>query len=111
LDRSESVDGLELDDQALRNQQVGPHVTHDLILVDDGHRGLPNERDAAKRPFQAERLLVDALEEARAEPPMHSTAAFRTAEASASTSLAGCSDPLAFLASWRFILSRRLPRG
>ena len=45
-------------------------VAHDMILVYDGHRGLPNERDAAKRPFQAERLLVDALEEARAELPM-----------------------------------------
>jgi hypothetical protein len=46
VDRSEPVDGLELDDQALCHQQVGPHLAHEMILVDDRQRWLPNERDA-----------------------------------------------------------------
>jgi hypothetical protein len=71
VNRSESVDGLELDNQAPRDQQVGPHLAYEPIFVEDGNRGLPNESYAAQRQFEVERLLVDTFEETGAEHTMH----------------------------------------
>jgi len=71
VNRGELVDGLELDNQPLRHQEVWPDIANQPILVNDRNRGLSNEPNAAQRQFQVERLLVDTFQEARAEHTMH----------------------------------------
>lgn len=57
------LDGLELDDQALRDQQIDSAVAHGVRLVLDSYWYLASEWNPSQRELHAEGVVVYRLEE------------------------------------------------
>jgi hypothetical protein len=71
VNRCQGIDGLELDDQALTNEQVETAFTDSTTLVLDFDQTLPTISEIPQSEFNAKSVLVDRLEEAGAENPMN----------------------------------------
>src|SRR4051812_40455459 len=57
------LDGLELDDNTIGNQQVEETFTDSVPLVLDSHRNLPPKLDISQFELQAQSVLIDRLQE------------------------------------------------
>jgi hypothetical protein len=67
----ELLDGLELDDKGLVDEEVEPCLPHRSILIGKADRNLPYKRHAAELEFDGQCLLVDRLEKSWPENAVH----------------------------------------
>ena len=67
VDCVESLDRLELHDEAICNEQIDGATANGMCFVGDGDRHLTLERNASKSELDADGVVVDRLEEARTE--------------------------------------------
>ena len=70
VNRCQRLDGLELDDNTIGNQQVEATFTDSVPLVLDFHRNLPPKLDLSQSELHAQSVLIDRLQESRAKNPM-----------------------------------------
>jgi hypothetical protein len=66
----QGIDGLELDYEALANEQVKTAFTDSMTLVLDLDRSLPSILDIPQSELDAKSVFVDRLEESGSENPM-----------------------------------------
>ena len=64
------LDGLELDDDTIGNQQVEATFADSVPLVLDVHRNLPPKLDISQSELHAQSVLIDRLQESRTKNPM-----------------------------------------
>jgi hypothetical protein len=72
MDRTDFIDGFELDNDLVFNEEVEPRLTDARVTVVDLKQWLPPKLKPRMSHLDDERLLVHALEKSWAQGAMHS---------------------------------------
>ena len=70
MNRCQRLDGLQLDDKTIGNQQVEATFTDSVPVVLDSDWNLPPKLDISQSELHAQSVLMDRLQESRPKNPM-----------------------------------------